>query len=224
MGIFRSDNDSFDPSASRLRASESVHYRRLEKACSHLRQGRAVILSDAEREGEADIAFAGSCATAELVNFCLARGKGLLCLSLSPDDAERLGVEPLPSNSRDPFQTRFGVPIDVNNGTSGVSAGARAETIRAASDQASDASMFIHPGHVHTLIAHPLGSLGRPGHTEAVLDLLACAGMSGPGVLCEILNRSGEIASIPTIRRLARAYAMPVVDVADVRGARGQLL
>ena len=178
-----------------------------------------MVLLDAEREGEADIAFAGACATAELVNFCLSRAKGLLCLSLRPDDAERLGVEPLPSNGRDRFQTRFGMPIDVDNGISGVSAPARAETIRVASDPASEASMFIFPGHVHTLIAHPLGSLGRAGHTEAILDLLACAGISGPGVLCEILDRDGHIATIPSVQRLARAYALPVVDVAEVRAA-----
>lgn len=226
MDVLSVDNDVLDLYASRVRppGSSIGHHRRLKRACSHLRQGRAVILMDAEREGEGDIAFAGSCATAELVNFCLSLGKGLLCLSLCPRDAERLGVEPLPSNGRDPFQTRFGVPIDVDNGTSGVSARSRAETIRAASDPASNPSMFVFPGHVHTLIAHPLGSLGRSGHTEAILDLLACAGMSGPGVLCEILDRSGDIASIPTVRRLARTHSLPIVDVAEVRDVRGRSL
>lgn len=186
----------------------------LEPALEQLRRGGAVILRDSDdREGEGDLAFAARYATPELVNRCLHVARGLLCVSLAPHDAERIGVTRLRTNGRDPFSTPFGIPINLADGCSGVSASARSRTLQAASDPAVGADRFVIPGHVHTLLAHPGGLRARAGHTEAILDLLELAGIGGPGVLCEILDERGEIARQEELTALSRASSYPIVHI-----------
>src|SRR5438270_306975 len=188
--------------------------KQLEEGCAELRRGHPIILMDSsDREGEGDLAFAAQFATPDMVNLCLTHARGLLCLALRPGDASRLGVTRLPSNDRDPFGTPFGMPINLADGTSGVAASSRAATIRAASDPAMTAERFSMPGHVHTLIGHEQGLGGRTGHTEAILDLLAAARLSGPGVLCEMLDQQGEIASPTMIQTFALERSIPVVYI-----------
>jgi 3,4-dihydroxy-2-butanone 4-phosphate synthase len=189
----------------------------LEKRIERLSQGYPIILSDDERETEGDIAFAARFCTPQLVNLCLNYGRGLLCVALWPEDAARIGVQRLPSNSRDHFGTPFGMPIGLIDGSSGISAAARSNTIRATADNTCDASRFAFPGHVHTLLGHPDGLAGRLGHTEGILDLLRHAGIAGPGVLCEILNGDGEIANADELQQLCRDRDMPIVRVAEIR-------
>jgi 3,4-dihydroxy-2-butanone 4-phosphate synthase len=189
----------------------------LEKGIERLSQGRPIILSDDERETEGDIAFAACHCTPQLVNLCLNYGRGLLCVALWPEDAARIGVQRLSSNNRDHFGTPFGMPIGLIDGSSGISAIARADTIRAVADKSCDASRFAFPGHVHTLLGHPAGLAGRVGHTEGILDLLRHTGIAGPGVLCEILNGDGEIANSDELQQLCRDRDMPIVRLVEVQ-------
>jgi 3,4-dihydroxy-2-butanone 4-phosphate synthase len=189
----------------------------VERALESLCQGRAIILLDAkDREAEGDLAFAARFSTPQLVNTCLGMARGLLCVSLWPEDAQRLGITRLVSNGHDPFGTPFGLPIDLRDGSSGISAASRSATLKAASDPSLTPGDFVIPGHVHTLIGHPQGLRGRLGHTEAILDLVRSAGVHGPGVLCEILNPEGEIASERELEELSRRLDIPLVHIDDV--------
>lgn len=189
----------------------------LEPALHQLRNGGMVILRDADdREGEGDLAFAARYATPELVNHCLTIGRGLLCLALTPEDASRLGVTRLPSNGRDRLGTPFGSPISLADGGSGVSVAARASTLRSAGDPTFGAKRFVIPGHVATLLADPGGVLRRPGHTEAVVEILRLAGIGGPGVLCEILDDRGEVARRAELESTGRDHGFPLVDIDDL--------
>lgn len=186
----------------------------IESGICALRHGRPVILVDSsDREGEGDIAFAGKYCTPELVNMCLTMARGILCISLRPTDAARIGVRHLPTNGKDRFGTSFGTPIDSKDTGSGVSAYDRCTTIVAASDASKGPDDFVRPGHVQTLIADSMGLNARQGHTEAVLALLEAAGIDGPGVLCEILNEKGEMADLKELTQMVRREGFPLIEV-----------
>lgn len=189
----------------------------LARAVAQLRAGRPVILCDAgSREDEGDLAFAAGTCTPELVNFTLSNARGVLCISMPPETAARIGVQRLAANGGDPMGTPFGYPVSVVGHGSGVSATSRCATIRAVADEASRPEDFAKPGHIATLIAHPGGVRARDGHTEAILDLLRIAGIPGPGVLCEILAPSGEIAGRAELAKLSEEHGLPILDIAEV--------
>lgn len=186
----------------------------LEEAISQVQVGKPVILLDADhREGEGDFAIAAQFCTPEFINFILLKGRGLLCLSLPPAVAARIGVRPMVIDGESSSNTPFGVPIDLDDGSSGIAASARCATIRATCDESKSARHFKRPGHVATLLANPHGLRGRIGHTEAVLDLLRLAGIGGPGVLCEILNADGEIATRDELFAIGKEHAIPVLHI-----------
>lgn len=186
----------------------------MNNALSTLRAGGAAIICDDEnREGEGDLAFAAIHATHDLVNLALTIARGLLCVSMWPEDAVRIGLKRLPSNQRDIFSTPFGSPVGIADGSSGISVEDRTATIRKIADTESRPEDFVYPGHVSTLIAQPGGVLQRDGHTEAVLDLLRLAGVPGPGVLCEILTPEGSIAKRPFLDELSRRRGLPIVEI-----------
>ena len=186
----------------------------LEETISQMQVGKPVILLDADhREGEGDFAIAAQFCTPEFINFILLKGRGLLCLSLPPAVAARIGVRPMVIDGESSSNTPFGVPIDLDDGSSGIAASARCATIRATCDESKSARHFKRPGHVATLLANPRGLRGRIGHTEAVLDLLRLAGIGGPGVLCEILNADGEIATRDELFAIGKEHAIPVLHI-----------
>ena len=186
----------------------------LEEAISQVQVGKPVILLDADhREGEGDFAIAARFCTPEFINFILLKGRGLLCLSLPPAVAARIGVRPMVIDGESSSNTPFGVPIDLDDGSSGIAASARCATIRATCDESKSARHFKRPGHVATLLANPRGLRGRIGHTEAVLDLLRLAGIAGPGVLCEILNADGEIATRDELFAIGKEHAISVLHI-----------
>ena len=199
-------------------AKGSKASKRLSSLAEVIRQvqlGQPVILLDAEhREGEGDFAIAAQFCTPERINFLLSKGRGLVCLSLPPAVAARIGVKPMVIDGESSSDTPpFGVPIDLDDGSSGIAASARCATIRATCDDSKSARHFKRPGHVATLLANPLGLRGRIGHTEAVLDLLHLAGIPGPGVLCEILNAAGEIATPDELFAISKEHAIPVLHL-----------
>ena len=187
----------------------------LEEAISQVQVGKPVILLDADhREGEGDFAIAAQFCTPEFINFILLNGRGLVCLSLPPAVAARIGVKPMVIDGESSSDTPpFGVPIDLDDGSSGIAASARCATIRATCDESKSARHFKRPGHVATLLANPHGLRGRIGHTEAVLDLLRLAGIGGPGVLCEILNADGEIATRDELFAIGKEHAISVLHI-----------
>ena len=173
-------------------------------------------MDDQDREGEGDLAFAASYCTKVLVNDCLEIARGMICVAVTRKDAERIGITRLPSNNKDLFDTPFGTPVDLDDGVSGISVGARCATIRAISDPAYDSNCFVSPGHVNTLIGHKHGLSGRQGHTEAILDLLSIARIASPGVLCEILNGDGDIATEDELNLLSTDRGLPILHIESI--------
>jgi 3,4-dihydroxy-2-butanone 4-phosphate synthase len=207
-------NQRLNPNVLTERYQLSRDFRR---AIDALLDGKAVILFDGTREIEGDIAFAAAHTTKQLVNTCLNHARGLLCVALPPDDALRIGVQRLKCEDAGVSTPPFGMPIDVAGLEHAASASARAATIRATADRSNQQTRFIIPGHMNTLIGHPLGLQGRFGHTECVIDLLMLAGIGGPGVLCEVLGEDGEIATLSQLLELAELFQFPLLDVSEVR-------
>lgn len=191
---------------------------RFSSLSDHLRSGRPVVIcDDDQREGEGDLAFAAKYMTESAVNFALTYGRGLLCVSMTPERAAELGIERQKSNGLDEFGTPFGMPISLKGPGSGISASARASTILATAHPQTLVGDFAMPGHVMTLIAHSQGLSGRDGHTEAVLELLKIAGVEGPGVLCEVLRSDGAIAKWDDLRRLGEEHELPIIKIAELK-------
>ena len=189
-------------------------------AGEYLAAGKPVIIRDRDdREGEGDLAFSAKFSTPALVNFALTFARGLLCVSLPSEYAERFEITRLYSNSKDVHDTPFGCPVSLANGTSGISVEDRSETIKALSDLSSTPELFCTPGHTPTLIAKSGGLKVRDGHTEAIVDLLDLTGVGGPGVICEILNSAGAIAGQKELESISKNMDIPIVSIADITQA-----
>lgn len=192
----------------------------VKKAIEYLAAGKPIIIRDRDdREGEGDLAFSAKHSTPALVNFALTFARGLLCVSLPSEYAEKFEITRLYSNSKDVHDTPFGCPVSLANGTSGISAEDRSETIKTLSELSSTPELFCTPGHTPTLIAKPGGLKVRDGHTEAIVDLLGLAGVGGPGVICEILNSAGAIAGKKELESISKNLDIPIVSIADITKA-----
>jgi 3,4-dihydroxy 2-butanone 4-phosphate synthase/GTP cyclohydrolase II len=203
----------------------------LDQALHALRSGKLVIVVDAqERENEGDLICAAESVTPEMVNFMLRQGAGVLCAPLSPEIAERLRLRPMvePESNTSPHQTPFLVSIDHRDSGTGVSASARALTLRALADPHAIASDFVQPGHIAPLLAREGGVLRRAGHTEAVIDLLKMAGLRPVGCLIEILSQHGHgMADADELRVMSEQHGIPIVSIAEIiqhRRLREQLV
>jgi len=203
----------------------------LDQALHALRSGKLVIVVDAqERENEGDLICAAESVTPEMVNFMLRQGAGVLCAPLSPEIADRLRLRPMvePESNTSPHQTPFLVSIDHRDSGTGVSASARALTLRALADPQAIASDFVQPGHIAPLLAREGGVLRRAGHTEAVIDLLKMAGQRPVGCLIEILSQHGHgMADADELREMSEQHGIPIVSIAEIiqhRRLREQLV
>lgn len=203
----------------------------LEAALSTLRGGGMVIVLDAkERENEGDLICAAQSITPETVDFMLRQGAGEMCAPLVPEVAERLKLPLMvdPESNTSPHQTPFLLPVDHRDSGTGVSAAARAVTIRAMADPGSKSGDFVRPGHMHPLLAKEGGVLRRAGHTEATIDLLKMAGCMPVGCLIEICSQRGHgMADADELREFSRAHNIPLVTIADIiqhRRVREQLV
>jgi 3,4-dihydroxy 2-butanone 4-phosphate synthase/GTP cyclohydrolase II len=194
--------------------------RRVELALEELRAGRMVILVDDEdRENEGDLCMAAEKCTAEHVNFMAKHGRGLVCLTLTPEQAQRLELTPMVPEYQNsaPFQTAFTVSIEAREGvTTGISAADRARTIQVAIDERSRARDLTRPGHVFPLVAKPGGVMRRTGQTEGSVDLARLAGLNPAGVICEIMNDDGTMARMQDLEAFARDHALRIVTIADI--------
>ena len=203
----------------------------IEAALAALKAGKPVIVvDDADRENEGDLVCAAENITPELVNFLLEYGRGMLCVPISAEIADRLRLAPLVSADQNtaPMQTPFLVPIDHRAAGTGISAENRAKTIRAMADGTSQPGDFVRPGHIHPLLAKPGGVLRRAGHTEATVDLMKLAGLKPAGVLIEILSRKGTgMAEAEELAQLSAEFQIPLVSIDELiryRRVREQLV
>src|ERR1700756_4667578 len=171
----------------------------IPEALEEIRQGRMVVVCDDEgRENEGDLTLAAQFATPEAINFMAREGRGLVCLSLTPERCDELGLDLMAAKNESSFETPFTVSIEAREGvTTGISAHDRAHTIQVAIDPASGPRDIVQPGHVFPLKSRPGGVLERAGQTEAAVDLTRLAGLIPAGVICEIMNDDGSIGRGP---------------------------
>ncbi|GAA5534348.1 bifunctional 3,4-dihydroxy-2-butanone-4-phosphate synthase/GTP cyclohydrolase II [Deinococcus aluminii] len=181
---------------------------------AELRAGRPVILVDDEhRENEGDLLMPAAAATPQWVNFMAREGRGLICVTLTPERARELDLTPMVTASTDPNGTAFTVSVDHASNSTGISAYDRAVTMRALLDPASRPADFRRPGHIFPLVARPGGVLRRAGHTEAACDLARLAGFEPAGVICEIMNDSGEMSRLPELLAFGERHGLKVGSI-----------
>ncbi len=202
-----------------LRHSEHA-VENVEKALSHFKRGKMVILVDDEdRENEGDLCVAAEKITPEAVNFMAKHGRGLVCLALTEDKVRRLRLPLMvdDSSNTSSFGTAFTISIEAAKGvTTGISARDRAHTILTAVRDDCRPEDLARPGHVFPLRARPGGVLVRAGQTEGSVDLARMAGLKPAGVICEVMNDDGTMARMPELERLSAAHDLPIVSVADL--------
>ena len=179
-----------------------------------LRAGRPVILVDDEgRENEGDLLMPAATATPQWVNFMAREGRGLICVTLTPDRAERLALTPMVGHSTDPNGTAFTVSVDHRSNSTGISAFDRAATIAALLGDGTQPADFRRPGHIFPLLARPGGVLRRAGHTEAGCDLARLAGFAPVGVICEIMGDDGEMSRLPDLLTFGEKHGLKVGSI-----------
>ena len=189
-----------------------------EEIINQARNGRMFILVDDEdRENEGDLVIPAQMATPEAVNFMARHGRGLICLALTKERADRLGLEPMARTNRSRNETAFTVSIEAREGiTTGISAADRARTIAVAIDASNGPEAIVSPGHVFPLVARPGGVLVRAGHTEAAVDVARLAGLNPSGVICEILREDGTMARLDDLMDFARAHGLKIGTIRDL--------
>lgn len=190
----------------------------IEEIVADIRAGKPVIIIDDEdRENEGDLVIAAAHATPENINFMAREGRGLICLPMERAMVERLGLELMGRGNNTRHTTAFTVSIEAKEGvTTGISAADRSHTIMTAIDAASGPDDIATPGHVFPLLARDGGVLVRAGHTEAAVDLAKMAGLSGAGVICEIMNDDGTMARLPDLVGFAQKHGMKIGTIADL--------
>ena len=190
----------------------------IEEALEDVRAGRMVVVCDAEdRENEGDLTLAAQFATPEAVNFMAKEGRGLICLALTPEKCDDLGLDLMAAKNESPFQTAFTVSIEAREGIStGISAHDRARTIQVAIDQRSRPQDLVQPGHIFPLKAKAGGVLERTGQTEAAIDLARLAGLTPAGVICEVMNDDGTMARVPDLERYCAQHGLKMITVSDL--------
>lgn len=190
----------------------------IEKAIQDIQAGRMVILLDDEdRENEGDLIIAAEFATADVINFMTKYGRGLICLPMTGDYIDKLGLPMMTSNNRSPYRTAFTVSIEASTGVStGISAQDRARTIQVAVDDASTAADLISPGHIFPLRARDGGVLERPGQTEGSVDLAKLAGLKPAAVICEIMNDNGSMSRRDDLVSFSKMHDIAMVTIKDL--------
>ncbi len=198
---------------------ESV-FSSIEEAIEDIKNGKMVIVvDDPSRENEGDLVMAAEKVTPEAINFMAKHGRGLICLTLTPERCEELDLHPMAMRNTDPKGTYFCVSIDAHpkfGTTTGISAYDRAKTVMLAISPEAKPSDFIRPGHVFPLRSKPGGVLERAGHTEASVDLAKLAGLYPAGVICEIMKDDGTMARLPDLEEFAKKFGLKIVTIADL--------
>ncbi len=197
---------------------KSFQFDSVENVLTDVRKGRMVIVTDDEdRENEGDLLCAAERITPEIVNFMATHGRGLICAPLSPEIAQRLELREMVQRNKEAFSTNFTVSVDAASGIStGISAADRARTIQLLAEPKTQVGDLVQPGHIFPLIAKPGGVLRRAGHTEAAVDIARLSGLQPAGVICEIMNKKGEMARLPELITFAKKHKLRVCTIASL--------
>ncbi len=196
----------------------------IDDILADMRNGRMVVLVDAEdRENEGDLVAPAQMATPDVINFMAKHGRGLICLTLTKDRAEHLGLEQMVRANQSRNRTAFTQSIEARDGiTTGISAHDRAHTIATAIGPMKTAEDIVSPGHVFPLVARDGGVLVRAGHTEASVDLARMAGLMPAAVICEIMNDDGTMARMPDLVPFAKEHGLKIGTIEDLIAYRLQ--
>ncbi len=191
---------------------------KIEDAIAAIGRGEMVVVVDDEnRENEGDIVIASQTVTPASIAFMMNQARGLICVSMEGERLDALDIPLMVPNNTDSHKTAFTVSVDyLPTTTTGISAAERAATVRALVDEASRPEDFARPGHIFPLRANPQGVLGRPGHTEAAVDLARLAGLAPSGVICEIANDDGTMARLPQLKVFAEKHNLLLVSIEDL--------
>ena len=197
---------------------EVTPFATVEEAVEDIRQGRLVVVVDApNRENEGDLVVAAQFATPEAINFMARHGRGLICLCLTPERCQELGLRPATTRNESRYGTAFMDSIEAREGIStGISAHDRSQTIQVAIDPSRGPGDLVHPGHVFPLEARAGGVLQRAGQTEAAVDLAMLAGLIPAGVVCEVMNDDGTMARVPDLVGYCREHGLRMITVAEL--------
>jgi 3,4-dihydroxy-2-butanone 4-phosphate synthase len=192
-----------------------MSFSKVQDAIAAMARGEMIVVVDSEdRENEGDIVIAGDAVTPEAISFMMNYARGLICVSLTGERLDALDIPLMVARNTETMATAFTVSVDVVRGTTtGISAADRAATVQALVDPKARPEDFARPGHIFPLRAHPNGVFGRPGHTEAAIDLARLAGRALCGVICEIANDDGSMARVPNLERFAARHGLHMVTI-----------
>ena len=201
-----------------MKVEEKSAFATVEEAIEDIRQGKFVVVVDAaDRENEGDLTIAAQFATPEAVNFMTKEARGLICLCLSEDRCDELGLRQMTERNETPYGTAFTVSVEAREGvTTGISAPDRSRTIQVAVDPDAKPEDLVQPGHIFPLRARDGGVLSRAGQTEAAVDLARLAGLIPAGVVCEIMNEDGTMARVPDLIPYCSRHGLKLVTFADL--------
>ncbi|MHC4757494.1 MAG: bifunctional 3,4-dihydroxy-2-butanone-4-phosphate synthase/GTP cyclohydrolase II [Planctomycetota bacterium] len=196
----------------------AVKFSEINDALEDLRQGKMVVLVDDEdRENEGDLICSAEKVTPEHINFMAKYGRGLICLPLTADKCDSLGLYQQTVENTARFGTAFTVSVDAADGVStGISAADRARTIQVAIADDAKSADLVKPGHIFPLRAHQGGVLVRAGQTEGAVDLMRLAGLKPAGVICEIMNEDGTMARVPQLLEFCQKHQMKIISIAKL--------
>ena len=198
-----------------------MNYKAVRNVLDTLKKGKIVlVMDDKERENEGDLICSAEAATTENVNFMASYAKGLICMPMSAEIAEKLMLAPMVEHNTDNHETAFTVSIDHKNTTTGISAEERGFTARMCVDENAEPLDFRRPGHMFPLIAKAGGVLERNGHTEATVDLMKLAGLKECGLCCEIMSEDGKMMRTDELISFAGKYNIPYITVKDLQEYR----
>jgi 3,4-dihydroxy 2-butanone 4-phosphate synthase/GTP cyclohydrolase II len=195
--------------------AEALQFDTVDDVVNDIRAGRMVIVTDdADRENEGDLVMAAEKVTPDAINFMTKHGRGLICVPISNERAEQLGLQRMVAQNREMYRTDFTVSVDAAHGvTTGISAHDRAATIQILANPKSMPNDLVQPGHIFPLRAKDGGVLRRTGHTEATVDLARMAGLQPAGVLCEILYDDGTMARLPELVEFRKKHGLRICTI-----------
>lgn len=195
--------------------------KKIQDALAYLKNGGLVIvMDDKDREAEGDMIGLASKATPQKVNFMTKYARGLMCVPMAAQVAQRLGLHQMTSQNTDPFETAFTISVDHKSTTTGISAFDRWRTITHLADPAAKSEDFYKPGHIFPLVAKENGVLERNGHTEAAVDLAKLAGEKPVAYICEILQSNGQMARSKELHEIAAEYSLPIISIKELQEYR----
>lgn len=190
---------------------------RVKEAIEEIQKGNMVImLDDEDRENEGDLVYSAALSTPQKVNFMATHAKGLICVSVTKETADKLELNPMVSSNTSSYETAFTVSVDAVNALTGISAGERDDTIKILANPISNPKQLVRPGHIFPLIAKDGGVLVRTGHTEGSVDLCKLAGLNGEAVICEIMKEDGTMARRDDLDIFAKKHNLKQIYISDL--------